>query len=137
MPEMGAGGLGFAIHDSEVDAMFAAYNAPRAAYFVGELDGVVVAGAGFAQLAKGDTDTCELRKMYALPASRGKGLGALLLAQCLSAAKRHSYARCYIETLTSMRAARKLYERNGFHRLEGPLGNTGHYGCDCWYVRPL
>ena len=34
MPEFGAGGAGFAIHDAEVDAMHAAYARARRAYFV-------------------------------------------------------------------------------------------------------
>jgi len=34
MPEFGADGPGFAIHDAEVDAMHAAYSQPRSAYFV-------------------------------------------------------------------------------------------------------
>ena len=39
MPEFGASGPGFAIHDPEVDAMCAAYDRPGAAYFVIEADG--------------------------------------------------------------------------------------------------
>jgi hypothetical protein len=37
MPEFGASGQGFAIHDKEVDDMFASYTQPRTAYFVCEL----------------------------------------------------------------------------------------------------
>ena len=39
MPEFGAGGAGFAIHDAEVAAMHAAYAQPRCAYFVVEAAG--------------------------------------------------------------------------------------------------
>ena len=56
MPQFGAGGAGFAIHDAEVKAMFDAYQIPRACYFVVERDGVVAGGAGIAALA-GSTDT--------------------------------------------------------------------------------
>ena len=41
MPEFGADGPGFAIHDPEVDGMHAAYAQPRSAYFVLERDGAV------------------------------------------------------------------------------------------------
>ena len=47
MPEFGADGPGFAIHDAEVDDMCAAYAILRAAYFVVEKDGVVMGGGGF------------------------------------------------------------------------------------------
>ncbi|MDQ3511933.1 MAG: GNAT family N-acetyltransferase, partial [Pseudomonadota bacterium] len=85
MPEFGAGGAGFAINDPEVDFMHRAYSAPRCAYFVIELDGVVAGGGGVAPLDGGDQDTCELRKMYFLPAARGRGAGAAMMAQCLKA----------------------------------------------------
>ena len=137
MPEMGAGGAGFAIHDPEVDTMFEAYSIPRASYFVVELDGVVVAGGGIAQLANGPSDVCELRKMYMLKEARGRGLGAQLLARSLDAAKAHGFERCYLETLVSMRDARRLYEKAGFTQLTEPMGDTGHYSCDCWYLRAL
>ena len=48
MPEFGASGQGFAIHDNEVDEMFKAYTQPRCAYFVCVEDGKVVGGGGVA-----------------------------------------------------------------------------------------
>jgi len=56
MPEFGADGPGFAIHDTEVDAMHAAYSQPRSAYFVVESDGTVLGGGGVAPLHGGDPD---------------------------------------------------------------------------------
>ena len=46
MPEFGADGPGFAIHDAEVMAMSAAYARPRTAYFVVEMNGRAVGGGG-------------------------------------------------------------------------------------------
>ena len=137
MPEFGAGGAGFAINDPEVDWMHRAYSAPRSAYFVVELDGTVIGGGGVAQLEGGDADTCELRKMYFLPAGRGLGAGAALMARCLDAARAFGYRRCYLETLHGMDAAMKLYERSGFHRIDAAMGNTGHGGCNTFYLREL
>ena len=73
MPEYGARGPGFAINDPEVDGMSAAYPPPRAVYFVLEVDGAVVGGGGVGPLWGGEEGTCELRKMYLLPAARGLG----------------------------------------------------------------
>lgn len=64
MPEFGASGKGFAIHDEEVDDMYAAYNRPRCAYFVCEDHDSIVGGGGIAPLEGGDSGTCELKKMY-------------------------------------------------------------------------
>ncbi len=87
MPEFGADGPGFAIHDAEVDAMAATYARPGRAYFVVELDGIVCGGGGIAELVGGDPDVCELRKMYFLPRLRGRGAGHALLMRCLAEAR--------------------------------------------------
>ena len=137
MPRFGAGGPGFAIHDAEVDAMYAAYQKPGHAYFVVEEGGRVLGGGGVAPLAGADGKTCELRKMYFLPEARGRGMGEELLRRCLESARSLGYATCYLETLTGMDAAMKLYERMGFERLSAPMGNTGHFGCNRWYALAL
>ncbi|MBS0461158.1 MAG: GNAT family N-acetyltransferase [Proteobacteria bacterium] len=137
MPQFGACGDGFAINDPEVDYIHHAYAAPRCAYFVVEIDGVVLGGGGIAPLAGGDVDTCELRKMYFLPALRGIGAGAALMERCLDAARGHGFTRCYLETLLGMDAAMRLYERSGFTRIPCPLGTTGHHGCDSYYLLAL
>jgi putative acetyltransferase len=137
MPEFGATGCGFAINDPEVDWMSRAYSAPRCAYFVVERDGIVLGGGGIAPLEGGDGTTCELRKMYFLPQARGQGAGAALMQRCLAAARDSGFARCYLETLGGMDAAMKLYERSGFRRIDAPMGDTGHGGCNTFYLRPL
>jgi putative acetyltransferase len=137
MPEFGAVGDGFAINDPEVDWMSRAYATPRSAYFVVERDGIVLGGGGVAPLEGGPADTCELRKMYFLPAARGLGAGSAMMARCLEAARGFGFARCYLETLCGMDAAMRLYERSGFHRIDAPLGATGHGGCDSFYLRDL
>lgn len=137
MPEFGAVGSGFAISDPEVDWMSRAYAQPRHAYFVVERDGWVLGGAGVAPLAGGDGMTCELRKMYFLPEARGNGAGTAMMARCLQAARDAGFTRCYLETLTGMDAAQRLYERSGFRRIDGPLGATGHGGCNTFYLLDL
>ena len=137
MPEFGATGDGFAINDPEVDWMSRAYAAPRSAYFVIERDGTVQGGGGVAPLQGGDSETCELRKMYFLPTLRGLGAGRMMMDRCLAAARDFGYTRCYLETLCGMSAARRLYERSGFRPIDGALGATGHGGCDTFYLREL
>ena len=138
MPEFGADGPGFAIHDPEVDHMNAAYAIPGAAYFVVvDEEGRVVGGAGVAALEGGEPGVCELRKMYFLPETRGQGMGEALLRHCLAVAKKFGYRTCYLETLTGMNQALKLYGKLGFRPLCAPLGRTGHGGCDHWFALEL
>ena len=137
MPEFGAVGDGFAINDPEVDWLSRAYAEPRCAYFVIERDGRVLGGAGVAPLTGGDPDVCELRKMYFLPQARGAGAGAAMMTRCLDAARQIGFKRCYLETLSGMDAAMRLYERSGFRRIAGSMGATGHGGCNAFYLLDL
>lgn len=137
MPEFGADGPGFAIHDPEVDGMCAAYPAPTAAYFVVEHNGIVQGGAGIAALAGGDGKVCELKKMYFLPALRGLGAGSQMIDRCLAAAVTAGYEQCYLETLSGMDSAIALYQKKGFARIASAMGNTGHFGCNQFFLRTL
>jgi putative acetyltransferase len=138
MPEFGAGGPGFAIHDPEVNGMSAAYARLGCAYWVVEdATGRVVGGGGIAPLDGGEPGVCELKKMYFLPQARGHGLGERLLRQGLAFAREAGYRTCYLETLAGMEQAQKLYRRLGFQPLSRPMGATGHFGCDRWYALDL
>ncbi len=137
MPEFGAIGSGFAISDPEVDWMSRAYSEPRCAYFVIDRNGEVMGGGGVAPLTGGEPDLCELRKMYFLPEVRGLGAGAAMMTHCLAAARELGFKRCYLETLSGMDAAMRLYERTGFHEIGGPMGSTGHGGCNTFYLLSL
>lgn len=137
MPEFGADGPGFAIHDPEVNGMRAAYSIPRAAYWVVEVNGKVVGGGGIGPLQGGDGQTAELRKMYFLPEARGLGAGSALLRQLLEVARTFGFAHVYLETLTGMDAAQRLYEHLGFRRLDKQQGSTGHFGCNRFYLLDL
>lgn len=137
MTEHGASGAGFAIHDPEVGAMSAAYTGPRAGYLVIEGQGAVLGGGGFAPLEGADDDVCELRKMYFLPALRGRGMGRALIERVLREASAAGFRRCYLETLASMKAAQRLYLQQGFKPLDAPMGRTGHFGCNAYMIRAL
>ncbi|HEX9640977.1 MAG TPA: bifunctional helix-turn-helix transcriptional regulator/GNAT family N-acetyltransferase [Candidatus Krumholzibacteria bacterium] len=137
MTEFGAVGSGFSIEDPDVDDMYGAYGDARAAYFVAQKGERFLGGAGIAALEGGQSDVCELKKMYIVPAGRGLGVGKALLDRSLDAARRAGFKRCYLETLGHMTQARHLYEKGGFRRIDAPMGHTGHFSCDHWYMREL
>jgi putative acetyltransferase len=137
MTEFGMNRPGFSIHDAEVDSMSAAYSQPRRAYFVVERAGRVMGVGGIAPLDGGAPDVCELKKMYFLPEVRGVGMGERMLRRCLTFAREAGFRLCYLETLKTMTQAQKLYQRLGFQPLSGPMGSTGHFGCDNWYALDL
>lgn len=75
--------------------------------------------------------------MYFLKDIRGTGMGEKLLRHLLDAARQAGYRTMYLETLTGMDAAMKLYTKVGFKPLCAPMGSTGHHGCDRWYAMQL
>ena len=137
MTEFGMSGEGYSSNDAELDHMAEAYAGPRAAYFVLTDGARIVGGGGIAQLEGGAPDVCELKKMYFLPEARGAGMGRAMLTLCLDAARERGFTRCYLETLSTMHDARRLYERAGFTQIPAPIGATGHFSCDAWYEQAL
>lgn len=138
MPEYNCVGEGFSINDPELEDMFASYQQPGSAFYVltdTEQDDKVVGVAGYAQLTGSEQKTCELRKMYLLPSARGLGGGKLLMEKCLAAARADGYDHMYLETVSAMATAAKVYKKYGFHPIDSPLGATGHGGCDRFYFK--
>jgi putative acetyltransferase len=137
MREMGVTGCGSSSEDPEVQDMYRAYQGEGSAFYVVEASGHVLGCGGIGPLAGGEEGTCELRKMYFLPELRGRGAGRRLLRTCLDAARRGGYDYCYLETQASMKAARSLYEKNGFELLDERMGTTGHFACGTFMGRRL
>ncbi|MFK7956627.1 MAG: GNAT family N-acetyltransferase [Lysobacterales bacterium] len=138
MTEHGAVGSGYSINDPEVTDMHGAYDGAGSAFFVVVDDNdQVLGGAGVGPLVGGDADVCELKKMYFMPTVRGTGMGLQVLRHCLHSARLLGYKHCYLETLELMHKARRLYRKQGFEDLTGPMGETGHFACNRWMMREL
>jgi putative acetyltransferase len=75
--------------------------------------------------------------MYLHKTARGKGLGRLLINECLEKARQLGYKKIYLETMPELGKAVSVYEKFGFSYLTGPMGNTGHFGCDVWMIKEL
>ena len=137
LEDFGVPKVGSAYADTALDDMYREYQKEKAIYFVIEMDGKIVGGAGISQLDNYDGPICELQKMYFLPTARGKGLGTKMMVKCLEKAREFGYEKVYIETMPYMIAAQKLYERSGFEYIDGPLGDTGHYACPTHMLKTL
>ena len=135
--EMGVPKIGSTYADKSLDQMFETYAMPKASFFVMEEQGALMGCAGIIQLENYDGKVCELQKMYFLNEVRGRGLGNKMIQICLERATILGYEKCYLETMPHMKNAQKLYQKNGFYPLEGPLGDTGHYACSVWMLKDL
>ncbi|EDM43278.1 acetyltransferase, GNAT family protein [unidentified eubacterium SCB49] len=127
--DLGAPKVGTAYADAALNCMYETYDKEKAIYFVVEENGLIIGGAGVAKLDNYDGNVCELQKMYFLEQARGRGIGREMMKQCMDKAKDFGFQSCYLETMTYMKAAQKLYKLTGFEYLDGPLGDTGHFSC--------
>lgn len=135
--DLGVPKVGTAYADKTLDSLYEVYQKPRAIYFVIEMNSKIIGGGGVSQLDNSEQNICELQKMYFLPEARGKGLGKEMIAICLSKAKGFMFEKCYLETMTYMKAAQRLYKKNGFEYIDGPIGDTGHYSCPVHMLKDL
>ncbi len=84
----------------------------------GKIRGVVkfFPDAGQAGLGHWPPGTASMRILAVHPASRGRGLGSLLVRECIDRARSLKISAMYLYTGTFMQAARRLYESFGFRR---------------------
>lgn len=61
-----------------------------------------------------DPTTAEIKRMYTVPESRGKGIATRVLAELEQWAAELSYHRCILETGKKQPEAIALYKRNGY-----------------------
>lgn len=137
LAEFGANKAGTVYFDNTTDHLYELFREPGSVYFVAEQHGKLLGGAGIFPSAGLPEGTCELVKMYLTGEARGKGLGRSMIDKCLVFAKDSGYNQVYIETMPELRKAVSVYEKFGFEYLNGPLGNTGHFGCDVWMLKKV
>ena len=138
LEEFGANKPGTVYFDSETDHLFELFSkTPGSVYQVALQDGKLVGGAGIYPTPNLPEGTCELVKMYLLAAARGKGVGRILIEKAFQLASNLGYQAIYLETMPELKKAIYIYEKMGFKYLNGPMGNSGHTGCDIWMIKTL
>ena len=97
--------------DRDLDAIEKNYHLNIGFFGVVETGNLIIATLG---LQRVDLETCELRKMYLLPAFRGKGIGKFILEFALQKAQALGYKRIVLETASVLKEAIGLYKKYGF-----------------------
>ena len=87
---------------------------PGGTYLVGYRDGVPVCGGGFKRLPDG---TCEIKRMYVVPAARRVGVARALLAALEDAARALGYRVARLDTGSRQPHAQAFYESVGYRRV--------------------
>jgi GNAT superfamily N-acetyltransferase len=107
----------------ELERLPEQYGPPSGAFLLAEEDGALVGCVGLRRFADG---VAEMKRLYAVPAVRGRGTGRLLATGIIGAARELGYARLRLDTLPSMTEARRLYASLGFRETAAYRPNPVH-----------
>lgn len=87
---------------------------PGGTFLLGWHEGVAVCCGGVKRLPDG---TCEIKRMYVLPAARGQGVARALLGALEDAARQLGYSIARLDTGPKQPHAQALYESAGYARI--------------------
>jgi putative acetyltransferase len=137
LAEFGANKPGTVYYDDTTDHLYELFKQAGSVYYVALKDNMLLGGAGIYPSDGLPPGVAELVKMYLIKEARGMGLGKKLIDMCIAFATQFGYHSIYLETMPELKKAVAVYERFGFEYLDGPMGNTGHFGCDVWMKKKL
>ena len=134
MAEFGLTGPGTGYDHAEIDFLSETYHHEGCSFLVVADQARLAGGGGISPITE-ISGACELKRMYLRTEYRGRGLGSRLLKDCLERAAEMGYRECYLETMSTMEQARKLYRSYGFE--ETSRYNNYTSACNTMYVKPL
>lgn len=135
--EHGAPQKGTVYSDPTTDDLFKLFEIPKSVLWVAELNNEIVGCCGVYPTEGLPKACAELVKFYLSAKARGKGIGKELMEKSLISAKEFGYKQIYLESLPHFEKAVSMYEKQGFAKLDAPLGNSGHTTCNIWMIKKL
>ncbi len=87
---------------------------PQSAFLIGRVNGRAVACGALRPL---EADACEIKRMFVIPDSRGRGYARVILTELERLATSLGYAVARLETAHRQPEAIALYQRAGYRRI--------------------
>ena len=123
--------------DPTTDNLYELFRAPGSEYWIAEENGIIAGGCGVYPTPGLPEGCAELVKFYLSSSQRGKGIGWQLMEKTFGSARRTGYKQLYLESLPELSRAISLYENADFKFIPGPMGKSGHFGCNIWMLKEL
>jgi len=133
--EHGAPQKGTVYSDPTTDDLYKLFQIPGSVLWVAELSHEIIGCCGIYPTEGLPEGCAELVKFYLSANARGKGIGKELMEKSLMSAKEFGYRQIYLESLPHFDKAVSMYEKQGFLKLDTPLGNSGHTTCNIWMIK--
>ncbi len=120
------------LRDGDEHEFFAQYNK------IDAINHVVLAynngeAVGCGAIKKFDEETIEIKRMFVLPAGRGKKVASTILTELESWAKELGYKKCILETGTTFKDALGLYTKAGYEVTPNYGQYVGVKSSTCFY----
>jgi ribosomal protein S18 acetylase RimI-like enzyme len=112
--------LSFQDFDEELASLPGKYAPPHGAVIIARCNG---SPCGCVALRRIDERTCEMKRLYVRPGSRGLRIGAELVARIIEIAASRGYEAMRLDTLPSMASAVSLYRSFGFQEIDPYIFN--------------
>lgn len=134
--EFGAAQTGTVYSDPSTDSLYELFQQPKSLFYLA-VDGDKVLGSCGIYPSPGLAPHCvELVKFYLAKEARGLGIGKTLMEKSIAAARELNYQQVYIESLPVFSKAVRIYEKQGFRRIDHALSQV-HPGCSLWFLKDL
>jgi ribosomal protein S18 acetylase RimI-like enzyme len=112
-------------YNDEIENLGKKYGLPDGRLYIAYFDGQAAGCIALRQMSKTE---CEMKRLYIKPQFRKMKIGRTLVELIINDAKKIGYQYMFLDTLPSLEAALKLYEKFGFYRIppynDSPIDNT-------------
>ena len=123
--------------DPTTDHLYESFLIEKSVLWVAENNNKILGCCGVYPTSGLPEQCVELVKFYLPKESRGKGIGKILMEKSIDWAEKFGYSEVYIESLPQFSKAINMYQKQGFIKLNNPLGTSGHTSCNIWMLKKL